>query len=151
MPIEAYNSIGLVERYHVPLRRTYDIISKELPLFKKEERLQIIVKTINDTTGLNGLIPTLFIFGTYLRISREDRLTISNVERAAIIKKAITEVHRCYDTQKVVDAINIRNSLKVTAILALPLNSDVLIQRENELYQSGPYKLVIIHGYTCKI
>jgi len=39
MPIEAYNSIGLVERYHVPLRRTYDIISKELPLFKKEERL----------------------------------------------------------------------------------------------------------------
>ena len=56
------------------------------------------VKTINDIVGLDGLIPTLLIFGTYPRISKEDRLTISNVERAAIIKKAITEVHRCYDT-----------------------------------------------------
>ena len=85
------------------------------------------VKTINDIVGLDGLIPTLLIFGAYLRISREDRLTISNVERAAIIKKAMAEVRRCYDARKVIDAINIRNSLKVTATLALLLNSDVLI------------------------
>ena len=85
------------------------------------------VKTINDTAGLDGLILTLLVFGAYLRINKEDRLTISNVERTAIIKKAIAEVRKCYDIQKVADAINIRNGLKVTATLALLLNSDVLI------------------------
>src|SRR5208282_901152 len=30
-PTEAHNSVGLVERYHVPLRRAFDIISKEMP------------------------------------------------------------------------------------------------------------------------
>jgi hypothetical protein len=85
------------------------------------------VKTINNTAGPDGLISTLLVFGAYPRINREDRLTVSNVERAAIIKKAIAEVRRCYDAQKVIDAINIRNSPKVTATLALPLNSDVLI------------------------
>ena len=56
------------------------------------------VKTINDMAGLDGLILTLLIFSAYPRISREDRLTISNVERAAIIKKVIAKVRRCYNT-----------------------------------------------------
>jgi hypothetical protein len=30
-PTEAYNSIGLIERYHVPLRRAFNIIAKEMP------------------------------------------------------------------------------------------------------------------------
>ena len=127
MPTEAHNSVGLVERYHVPLRRAYDIISKELPLLGKEERLQMAVKTINDTAGLDGLVLTLLVFGAYPRMSREDRLTASNVERAATIKKAIAEVRRCYDARKIADAINIRNGPNVTATLALLLNSDVLV------------------------
>jgi hypothetical protein len=60
-------------------------------------------------------------------MSREDRLIINNVEKAAIIKKVIIEVRRYYNIRKVINAINIRNSLKVTVILALLLNSDVLI------------------------
>ena len=127
MPIEAHNSIGLVERYHVPLRRTYDIISKELPLLGKEERLQIAVKTINDTAGPDGLMPTLLVFDTYPRISKEDYLTISNVKRAAIIKKVIAKVHRYYNTRKIINAINMRNSPNIIATLALLLNSNVLI------------------------
>jgi hypothetical protein len=31
VPVEAYHSIGMVERYHTPLRRAYEIIRKELP------------------------------------------------------------------------------------------------------------------------
>ena len=58
----------------------------------------MVVKTINDIVGLDGLIPTLLIFGAYPRISREDRPTISNVERAAIIKKVIAKVRRYYNT-----------------------------------------------------
>ena len=39
MPVEAHHSIGLVERYHVPLRRAYNILTKELPDVLKEDRL----------------------------------------------------------------------------------------------------------------
>ena len=85
------------------------------------------VKTINNTAGLDGLILTLLIFGAYPRISKEDRLTISNVERAAIIKKVIAKVRKCYNTRKIIDAINMRNSPNITATLALLLNSNILI------------------------
>ena len=56
------------------------------------------VKTINNMVGLNGLMPTLLIFSTYPRISREDRLIISNIKRAAIIKKVIVKVYKYYNT-----------------------------------------------------
>ena len=52
-------------------------------------------------------MPTLLIFGTYPRISREDYLIISNVKRVAIIKKVIAKVRRYYNTRKIIDAINI--------------------------------------------
>ena len=72
-------------------------------------------------------MPTLLIFGTYPRISREDRLTISNIKRAAIIKKVIAKVYRCYNTRKIINAINIRNSPNIIVTLALLLNSNILI------------------------
>jgi hypothetical protein len=31
VPVEAYNSVGMVERYYGPLRRIYHIITAELP------------------------------------------------------------------------------------------------------------------------
>ena len=85
------------------------------------------VKTINNIVGLDGLILTLLIFGTYPRISREDRLIISNIKRAAIIKKVIAKVRRYYNTWKIINAINMRNGPNIIATLALLLNFNVLI------------------------
>ena len=39
MPVKAYNLISLIERYYVPLKRTYNIITIELLDIRKEERL----------------------------------------------------------------------------------------------------------------
>ena len=36
MPIEAHNSVGIVERYHGPIRRAYLIITTEIPSLKKD-------------------------------------------------------------------------------------------------------------------
>ena len=35
-PVEAHNSIGMVERYHGPIRRAYQIIMTEMPEIDKE-------------------------------------------------------------------------------------------------------------------
>ncbi|CAL3966496.1 unnamed protein product [Diplocarpon coronariae] len=64
VPIEAYHSIGKVERYYRPLRYAFKIII----------RLQIAIKAINDIAGLNRMIPTLLVFKAYLRLTELDLL-----------------------------------------------------------------------------
>ena len=50
------------------------------------------VKAVNNTTSPNRLVPTLLVYGTYLRIGNLDPLTPSIIERAAAIRKAIAEI-----------------------------------------------------------
>ncbi|KAI0994365.1 hypothetical protein K3495_g13815 [Podosphaera aphanis] len=74
VPVEAHQSIGVVERYHGPLRRTCSIISQELSGkgISRDVILQMAVKDINDTADPDGLVPTLLVFGTYPRMSELD-------------------------------------------------------------------------------
>ena len=50
------------------------------------------VKAVNNTAGPNRLVPTLLVYGAYLRISNLDPPTPSIIEQAAVIQKAITEI-----------------------------------------------------------
>ena len=50
------------------------------------------VKAVNNTAGLDGLVPTLLVYGAYLRISNLDPPAPSIIERAAVIQKAIAEI-----------------------------------------------------------
>ena len=43
------------------------------------------VKAINNTAGLDGLVPTLLVYGVYLRISKLDPPALSITEQVAII------------------------------------------------------------------
>ena len=43
------------------------------------------VKAINNTAGPDGLVPTLLVYGAYLRISNLDPPTLSIIKQAAII------------------------------------------------------------------
>ena len=63
--VEAHQSIRKVEYYYIVLRRTYQIIFKELPDLNKEIALQMAVKAVNNIAGLNGLVLTLLIFSTF--------------------------------------------------------------------------------------
>jgi len=50
------------------------------------------VKAINNTAGLNGLVPTLLVYGAYLRIGKLDPPTLSITDQAAIIRKVIAKI-----------------------------------------------------------
>ena len=43
------------------------------------------VKAVNNTTGPNRLVPTLLVYGAYLRIGKLDPPAPSIIDRAAII------------------------------------------------------------------
>jgi hypothetical protein len=50
------------------------------------------VKAINNTTGPNGLVPTLLVYGAYLRINNLDPLTLFITEQTAVIWKVIAKI-----------------------------------------------------------
>ena len=50
------------------------------------------VKAVNNTASPNRLVPTLLVYGAYLRISKLGPPTPSIIDRAAIIQKAIAEI-----------------------------------------------------------
>jgi hypothetical protein len=66
VPVEAHNSVGLVERYHAPLRRAFEIFQEDG--FDREVALQMAVKAVNDTAGPDRLVLTLLVFGVYPRM-----------------------------------------------------------------------------------
>ena len=85
------------------------------------------VKAINNTTSPNGLVPTLLVYGAYLRISKLDPPTLSIIDRAAVIRKAMAEVVKLRAKQTVNNALYYCNGPNITLVYNLPLNSKVLI------------------------
>ena len=155
VPVEAHNSIGMVERYHGPLRRIYQIIRVELPDLSEEAALQMAFKAINDTAGPDGLVPTLLVFGAYPRMVELDAPSATVAQRANAIKKAMAEVRKLRAERQVADALNQRNGPRTDGVHDLPLNSPVLVWREGNTGQpghwDGPFTLLSIDGETCVV
>ena len=85
------------------------------------------VKAINNTAGLNRLVPTLLVYGAYLRMSKLDSPAPSIMERAAVIQKVIAKIVKLRAKQTVNNALHHRNGLNTTLVHDLPLNSEVLV------------------------
>ena len=50
------------------------------------------VKAVNDTAGLDGLVPTLLVYGAYLRMSKLDPPALSITDQVAAIQKAMAKI-----------------------------------------------------------
>jgi len=85
------------------------------------------VKAVNNTTGPDGLVPTLLVYGAYLRISKLDPFTPSIMERAAAIQKVIAKIVKLRAKQTINNALYYRNGPNTTLVYDLLLNSEVLI------------------------
>lgn len=71
-PIKTSGAIGVVERYHAPLHRSFnkvgEMISKDQA--SDNECLRMAVFSVNSTMGLEGSVPMLLVFGALLRRAR---------------------------------------------------------------------------------
>ena len=143
VPVEAHHSIGMVERYHAPLKRCYEIIREELPEVSKPLALQMAVKAVNDTAGPDGLTPTLLLFGSFPRMSEDDLPHPSIAERSKAIKKAMKEVSSLHAKRQVTEAIRLRNGPDVATVLDTAIGSNVLVFRERKGWK-GPYQLLAV-------
>jgi hypothetical protein len=72
VPVETYNNIGKVKRYHYFLRRVYKIIRDEIQNeVNFKTALQMAVKVINNLAGPDGIIPTLLVFKAYPKMTED--------------------------------------------------------------------------------
>ncbi len=63
------------------------------------------IKAVNDSAGLNRLIPTLLIFSAFLRMIELNPPAPSITVRAIVIKKAMNEIAKIRAEHQVTDAL----------------------------------------------
>jgi hypothetical protein len=85
------------------------------------------VKAVNDTASPDGLVPTLLVYGAYLRITNLGPPAPSITEQAAAIRKAMAEIVKLRAKQTINNALYYRNGPNTTLVYNLPLNSKVLV------------------------
>jgi hypothetical protein len=108
------------------------------------------LKAINDSTGPEGLVPTLLVFGAFPRMAQEDSPSASIQQRAAAIKKAMEDLAKTRAKMAVNNALNTRNGPNTESLHQLSPNSKVLVYREPGNW-TGPFTLLSITGETCKV
>ncbi len=123
--IEIHWSIDVIKRYHVKLRKVYQMIlenlDNETDVIKKM-MLQMIIKAINDTIDFDKLMLTLLIFDVYSRMHVMNSSISSINQRAMTIEKAMIEMRKFKVEQQVADALNIRNDFIITRFTIYFLN-----------------------------
>jgi hypothetical protein len=79
VPVEAYNSIGKIKRYHGPLERAFEVITANLGISLAPECvLQMAVKAVNNTVKHDGLVLIFLMFGIYPRLLSSSPLLLSD-------------------------------------------------------------------------
>jgi hypothetical protein len=125
--------LGKVERSHGPLRRAFKILKAKIGYCTDDETiLQMAIKALNDTVGLNSIVLTLLVFRAYPRISQDSPLSLDIVRRAQAVQKAMKMLCMIQAEVEVNHTINTRNGPDLQSTLSLPIQSDVLIWRENK-------------------
>ncbi|KAL0929476.1 uncharacterized protein CTRU02_204398 [Colletotrichum truncatum] len=151
MPVEAHWAVGKVERAHAPLRRAYDILHTELSHNTDDETiLQMAIKALNDTAGPYGIVPTLLVFGTYPRINKDSPPSPEIVQRAEAAQKARKLLQGIRAEVEINRAINTRNGPNIQQVLSLPIQSEVMVWRENKGW-TGPYEVQGIEGHNVTV
>jgi hypothetical protein len=82
-----------------------------------EISLQIVIKTINNSAGPDGIIPILLVFGAYPRINNNSVLSPTITKRNKAIRKASNKMRKYYAKQYINNIFRIKNSPNIIIIL----------------------------------
>jgi transposase InsO family protein len=104
--VKAHNSLGIGERYHGPLRRVYQKIEDEFPHVGPALLTQIAVKSINDTIGTNGLVPSLLVLDVVPRFPPMSIDLPKQRDRMAALAAAQMEMSAIVSENRIIAALN---------------------------------------------
>lgn len=128
IPVESAKAMTVVEQFHSPVRKAFNIIKKESPGKDDVSALQMTVKAIKDSVGPDGLVLTLLVFGALPRTGLpKKKPTSSTFQRAVALPKTIERITKHFTNRQVKDEMRTQNGPDVTDIHNAPTGSRVLV------------------------
>jgi predicted ATP-grasp superfamily ATP-dependent carboligase len=98
----------------------------------KQFVLQMAIKAVNNTAGLNGLVSTLLVFSTYPQITTTNTLSLTVTEHSKAITKAIKQIAKLYTKRQVTNALRQQNGLNISNTLNILIGKDVLVYKKDK-------------------
>lgn len=99
--ISSHNSMGKIESSHGPLRRIFRILTENYPRLSDNMRLRLTVKSLKDTAGPKGLVPSLLVFGVIPSLGNTDAEIPGQEERFQAMKEARKEAATIYAGKRI--------------------------------------------------
>jgi Reverse transcriptase (RNA-dependent DNA polymerase) len=146
VPIESHNSNGLIERYHGPLRRTFEKVRMEYRGISDELALSCAVRAANQTLGPEGIVPVTLVLGIVPRIGTK---LPNQPERVRAMLTACEEMRTILAKSKVNRAL--RRAVTPAADSIYTSGDEVLVFRENPAGFTGPFKVASVLDKTVYI
>lgn len=151
-PIECPGSMSHIERYHGPLRVAYEKLATELKGERKDDLLKMAVSATNNTTGPEGLCPTLYVFGAIPRPARTS-IAPDQLTRARAIDAAMKEVQQYHTRKKIPFAKSFKGPYgkEQMELDCLKLGDKVMVFRKTSNLWEGPFKFISKENETVCI
>ena len=138
--VERHNSLGMGERYHEYLRKTYMKVRDEFLTVATEFSLKLAVQAMNDTAGQNGLVPTLLVFVVMPRIPVARKDVPGMVERMKALQSARGEMAKRMAQNRLKTAL--RSNVPEAADKEVAIGSKVSVYKENPINKwVGPFEV----------
>jgi hypothetical protein len=90
------------------------------------------IKAVNNTAGPDGLVLTLLVFSTYLRITTTNTLFLTVTKHSKVITKAIKQIVELHTKKQVTNVLRQQNSLNINNTLNVLINKDVLVYKKDK-------------------
>jgi hypothetical protein len=137
--IEAHNSLGIGERLHGPLRRIYRKVKMTHPDIERNLCLKLTVKSMNDTVGEDGLVPSLLVFGINPRHPVMSTDLPTQKERMDVLATANSEMNSIIAERRIQTAL--QKAIPAASLNTFDIGDEVLVYREKTDLWEGPYKI----------
>eukprot|EP00173_Palmaria_palmata_P003493 Plantae.Rhodophyta-Palmaria_palmata.ctg3673.p1 GENE.Plantae.Rhodophyta-Palmaria_palmata.ctg3673~~Plantae.Rhodophyta-Palmaria_palmata.ctg3673.p1 ORF type:complete len:310 (+),score=31.87 Plantae.Rhodophyta-Palmaria_palmata.ctg3673:1047-1976(+) len=143
--VESSHSMGVEERYHGVVRRVYDRVAADHPALDSDLILAAPVKAINDYAGVDGLVPTLLVFGAMpkLPLPGFDDGALAQTERLAAMTKARDEYADLVDKKRLQI---IEDAQQPSSPTDLANGEKLCVYRRTTKAWDGPYRFVRENG-----
>lgn len=143
--VERHNALGVGENYHSYLRRVYHKVIGDDPSLERDLALQLAFKSIKDTAGPSGLVPTLLVFGVLPRIPLMPKDLPDHNRRMRALAEAYKEMTRISHRARLSTAL--RSNVPAAADMSYEIGDEVLMYRENPVAKwTGLYVVRNVRG-----
>lgn len=155
-PIETPGEIGIVERYHAPLRAAYTKLRQDMGKYEAtdSECLKMALYAVNSTMGPEGLCPMMLVFGAFPRPARTTP-SPSQLHRQRTIEDAKRVVSTEQAKRRLAFEKRHPSSPKAKELsqklMDLSSGSPVLMYRTKTKTWDGPYRYMNINVETVVV